>query len=29
LDDGSVFDTSIKSIAEECGVYNENKNYTE
>ena len=29
LDDGSVFDTSIKSIAEECGVYNENRNYTE
>ena len=29
LDDGSVFDTSIKSIAEACGVYNENRNYTE
>lgn len=29
LDDGTVFDTSIKSIAEECGVYSEYRDYTE
>ena len=29
LEDGTVFDTSIKSIAEACGVYNEYRDYTE
>ena len=29
LEDGTVFDTSIKSIAEACGKYNENRDYTE
>ena len=29
LVDGTVFDTSIKSIARECEVYNENRNYNE
>ena len=29
LEDGTVFDTSIKSIAEACGVYNEGRDYTE
>lgn len=29
LEDGTVFDTSIKSIAEACGVYSEYRDYTE
>ncbi len=29
LEDGTVFDTSIQSIAEACGKYNENWDYTE
>lgn len=28
LDDGTVFDTSIQSIAEACGTYNEARDYT-
>ena len=29
LEDGTVFDTSIKSIAEACGTYSEGRDYTE
>lgn len=29
LEDGTVFDTSIQSIAEACGTYNEARDYTE
>ena len=29
LEDGTVFDTSIKYIAEVCGIYDESKNYTD
>ena len=29
LEDGTVFDTSMKSIAEACGTYNEARDYTE
>jgi FKBP-type peptidyl-prolyl cis-trans isomerase 2 len=29
LEDGTVFDTSVKSIAEACWKYNENRNYDE
>jgi hypothetical protein len=29
LEDGTVFDTSIQSIAEACGKYNEARNYNE
>lgn len=29
LEDGTVFDTSIKSIAEVCGTYNEARDYTQ
>ena len=29
LEDGTVFDTSIQSIAEACGKYNEGRDYTE
>ena len=29
LEDGTVFDTSIRSIAEACGVYNESRDYTQ
>ena len=29
LDDGTVFDTSIQSIAEACGTYSEGRDYTE
>lgn len=29
LENGTVFDTSIKSIAEACGIYNEYRDYTE
>jgi len=29
LEDGTVFDTSIKTIAEACGVYNESRDYTQ
>lgn len=29
LADGSVFDTSVESVAKACGAYNEQRNYTE
>ena len=29
LEDGTVFDTSIKSIAESCGIYSEGRDYTQ
>ena len=29
LEDGTVFDTSVKSVAEACGKYNEARDYTE
>ncbi len=29
LADGTVFDTSVESVAKECGVYNEARNYSE
>ena len=29
LEDGTVFDTSIRSIAEACEIYNESRDYTE
>ena len=29
LEDGTVFDTSIESVAKACGKYNENRNYKE
>lgn len=29
LENGTVFDTSVKSVAEACGTYNESRDYTE